>query len=214
MSSKDVVDKAVNVAAGYVDKNDDVVTCCRCRRARASNQVLLRVRFAEVSRSAMTELGASLFTSPNGYKNVHRPRARTQQYAAPVFDNWRPERDEQARSFSDFLNLFLFDDKHELGAVIKALQTRGLFQSLAEPNLVAESGKEASFLAGGEFPMPIAQGAGGNVAISVQLQGIRRPAELHAGGSRRPRAPEGAARGQHARLRQRASCCRASGSRR
>ena len=77
--------------------------------------------------------------------------------------------------FSDFLNLFLFDTKHELGTVIKALQTKGLFQSLAEPNLVAESGKEASFLAGGEFPVPIAQGSGDSVAITVQYKefGIR-----------------------------------------
>ena len=44
--------------------------------------------------------------------------------------------------------------------MIKALQTKGLFQSLAEPNLVAESGKEASFLAGGEFPVPVVQGSG------------------------------------------------------
>ena len=44
--------------------------------------------------------------------------------------------------------------------MIKALQTKGMFQSLAEPNLVAESGKEASFLAGGEFPVPVAQGSG------------------------------------------------------
>ena len=68
--------------------------------------------------------------------------------------------------FSDFLNLFLFDAKHQLGTVIKALQTKGQFQSLAEPNVVAESGKEASFLAGGEFPVPIAQGGQSN-AISV-----------------------------------------------
>ena len=55
------------------------------------------------------------------------------------------------------------------------MQQRGLFQSLAEPNLVAESGKEASFLAGGEFPVPIAQGSGANLAISVQFKefGIR-----------------------------------------
>src|SRR4029079_8217501 len=45
-------------------------------------------------------------------------------------------------------------------------QTKGQFQSLAEPNLVAESGKEASFLAGGEVPVPIAQGGQSN-AISV-----------------------------------------------
>ncbi len=59
--------------------------------------------------------------------------------------------------------------------MIRVLQTKGMFQSLAEPNLVAESGKEASFLAGGEVPIPIAQGTGGNVAISVQYKefGIR-----------------------------------------
>ena len=59
--------------------------------------------------------------------------------------------------------------------LIKALQNKGLFQSLAEPNLVAESGKEASFLAGGEFPVPIAQGSGANIGVSVQFKefGIR-----------------------------------------
>jgi pilus assembly protein CpaC len=59
--------------------------------------------------------------------------------------------------------------------LLRALQTRGLFQSLAEPNLVAESGKEASFLAGGEFPIPIAQGSGANIGISVQFKefGVR-----------------------------------------
>src|SRR5439155_22401049 len=78
-------------------------------------------------------------------------------------------------TFSDFLNLFLFSEKYDIGAMVKALSSRGLFQSLAEPNLVAESGKEASFLAGGEIPIPIAQGTGGNVAISVQYKefGIR-----------------------------------------
>src|SRR5205814_3784641 len=78
-------------------------------------------------------------------------------------------------TFSDFLNFFLFNEKYDIGVMIKALQSKGLFQSLAEPNLVAESGKEASFLAGGEFPVPIAQGSGGNVAISVAYKefGIR-----------------------------------------
>src|SRR5439155_6136803 len=92
---------------------------------------------------------------------------------APVFDNSDPTREKLV--FSDFLNLFLFDAKHQLGTVSKALQTRGQFQSRAEPNLVAESGKEASFLAGGEFPVPVAQGSGANLAISVQYKefGVR-----------------------------------------
>jgi len=172
VSSKDIVDKAANVAGGYVEKAAEVVNLLRLQETPTSNQVLLRVRFAEVSRSALTDLGASFFTGPNGYKN-YVARSTTQQYAAPVFDNSDPEREKLV--FSDFLNLFLFDTKHQLGTVIKALQTKGLFQSLAEPNLVAESGKEASFLAGGEFPVPIAQGSGNSVAISVAYKefGVR-----------------------------------------
>ena len=171
VSSKDVSDKARNVAGGYVDKAEEVVNLLRMQEAAASNQVLLRVRFAEVSRSAITDLGASLFTGANGYKDV---LARsTTGTSAPAFDLSDPTGGKLV--FSDFLNLFLFDAKHQLGTVIKALQTKGQFQSLAEPNLVAESGKEASFLAGGEFPVPIAQGSGGNTTISVQYKefGVR-----------------------------------------
>jgi len=184
-SSKELADKAVVVAAGYTDKLDDVVNLLKLQEGVASNQVLLRVRFAEVSRTALTELGASLFTSPLGIKNT-LGRVTTQQFAAPGFDElqWTKSSSDfgsdvtsaQGKfTFSDFLNLFLFSEKYDIGAMIRALSTRGLFQSLAEPNLVAESGKEASFLAGGEIPIPIAQGTGGNVAISVQYKefGIR-----------------------------------------
>ena len=62
---------------------------------------------------------------------------------------------------SDFLNLFIARTDIPIGAVIKALQQKNLLQILAEPNLIAVNGKEASFLAGGEFPFPIVQpGAG------------------------------------------------------
>ena len=57
-------------------------TCCRCARARASNQVLLRVRFAEVSRSALTELGASLFTGADRLQELARRAPTTQQFSA------------------------------------------------------------------------------------------------------------------------------------
>ena len=95
--------------------------------------------------------------------------------------------------FSDFLNFFLFNSKHDLGMVIKALQNKGLLQSLAEPNLVAESGKEASFLAGGEFPVPIAQAQRRHGGRDRDVQGIRHSPELHADRERRSRSPEGQA---------------------
>jgi pilus assembly protein CpaC len=167
-SSKYIAEKAVEVAAGYVEKKEDVVNLLQVQTG-GTNQVLLRVRFAEVNRTALTELGAAYIL--NGFKTDWFGRATTQQYPAPDFDSDKPG----GLVFSDFLNLFVFNNKEGLGAVIKALQTKGMFQSLAEPNLVAESGKEASFLAGGEIPVPIAQGTGGNVAISVQWKefGIR-----------------------------------------
>jgi pilus assembly protein CpaC len=187
VTTKDVIEKAVSVAAGYVEKKDDVVTLLQVQNG-AANQVLLRVRFAEVSRSAMTELGASIFTSPLGIEN-NIGRITTQQFPAPTFEdlsatktgpNWsdfgHPVTSADGKlSFSDFLNFFLFNEKYDLGVTIKALQQRGLFQSLAEPNLVAESGKDASFLAGGEFPIPVVQGSGANLAINVVFKefGIR-----------------------------------------
>src|SRR6266487_4567250 len=186
VSNKDVSERAIKVAAGYVDKADEVVNLLRMQESQASNQVLLRVRFAEVSRSAMTELGVGLFTSPTGVKNT-LGRVTTEQFTAPGFTDLKyskpdskfgtePSSAEGKFTFSDFLNLFLFSEKYDLGAMVKALQTRGLFQSLAEPNLVAESGKEASFLAGGEIPIPIAQpGGGGGTSITIQFKefGVR-----------------------------------------
>ncbi len=165
------MERAVSVAAGYVDKKDDVVTLLRVQDVGMSNQVLLKVRFAEVSRNALTQLGASWIS--DGYRNTVGS-ITTGQFPAPFFDqNKATVGDRQV--YSDYLNLFLFDFGHDLAAVAKALQAKGLFQSLAEPNLVAESGKEASFLAGGEFPIPVAQASGANIAISIVFKefGVR-----------------------------------------
>src|SRR5687768_11955916 len=77
--------------------------------------------------------------------------------------------------FSDFLNLFFFDRKEGIGGVLKALESKGYFQSLAEPNLIAYNGQEASFLAGGEFPIPVVQGSAGSNTITIVFKefGVR-----------------------------------------
>jgi pilus assembly protein CpaC len=168
VSSKYVVDKAAEVAAGYVKKAEDVVNLLKQQEGLASQQVMLRVRFAEVSRSAMTELGSSFVA--NGFKDG-RWFARTATGGVPA-----PEWDKDGKLvFSDFLNLFLFDSKNQIAGVVRALQNKGLFQSLAEPNLIAENGKEASFLAGGEYPYPVVQGTGGGTSVTIQFKefGVR-----------------------------------------
>jgi pilus assembly protein CpaC len=170
VSSKYIVDRASSLALGYVDKAENVVNLLRQQETNVTNQVLLRVRFAEVSRSAMQELGGSYFTGPNG-KGDWIARGTTQQYAAPDFEK------DKGLVFSDFLNLFMFNTEEQLGAVIRALKGRGLFQSLAEPNLITQDGKEASFLAGGEYPYPVVQGGtgGGSSAVTIVFKefGVR-----------------------------------------
>ena len=185
VSTKEVGDRMVDVAAGYVEKRDEVINVLQLQPPRPTNQVLLRVRFAEVSRSALTEFGINLFTGPTGVNNT-LGRVTTQQFTAPTFSDMQWSKESSSfgaevteasgkLDFSDFLNFFLFSQRYDLGIMVRALQSRGLFQSLAEPNLVAESGKEASFLAGGEFPIPVVQGTASNAAVSVQFKefGIR-----------------------------------------
>ena len=171
VSGKYVIDKAANVAGGYVEKKENVVNLLKQQEGVASNQVMLRVRFAEVSRTRDAGARRVALHRRRPATRTTIARTTTQQFSAPNFDELTPQaadldgdrdrRDRQVRRFSDFLNLFLFNNKYNIGTVIKALSEKGLFQSLAEPNLIATNGKEASFLAGGEYPYPVVQGGGG-----------------------------------------------------
>jgi pilus assembly protein CpaC len=168
VSSTYVIEKAADVAGGYVEKKENVVNLLKQQEGVASNQVMLRVRFAEVSRSAMQELGATLIANGAGPNNQWYGRTAPPGVPSPTFDDGR-------LVFSDFLNLFLFNSKEGLGAAVRALQTKGLFQSLAEPNLVATNGREASFLAGGEYPYPVVQSGSGTNSTTILFKefGVR-----------------------------------------
>jgi len=168
VSAKYVIDRAKSLAVGYVEKPENIVNLLRQQESVTTNQVMLKVRFAEVSRTAMQELGASFFTGPNG-KGDWIGRSTTQQYAAPEFDK------EKGLVFSDFLNLFAFNTEEQLGAAVRALKGRGLFESLAEPNLITQDGREASFLAGGEYPYPVVQGSAGQQSVTIVFKefGVR-----------------------------------------
>jgi pilus assembly protein CpaC len=74
--------------------------------------------------------------------------------------------------------MFYFRPDLNLGATIRDLQQKNIIQILAEPNLLTATGKEASFLAGGEFPYPVVQGTTGGTtgnAITIQFReyGVR-----------------------------------------
>jgi pilus assembly protein CpaC len=137
-----------------------VINMLQLPSGQESQQVMLQVRFAEVNRRAITELGVNFVVNRPDYLG----RSTTQQFAAPTIDN---QQGEDKTVFSDFLNLFFFNRQEGWGAIVKALQSKGFFQSLAEPNLIAYNNQEASFLAGGEIPVPVVQGAGANSAVTV-----------------------------------------------
>ena len=178
VSSTAVMLRAGEIATAAATKRK-IINMLQVPGGSESQQVLLQVRFAEVNRRALRELGVSLFTSGRGLWNTWG-RLTTQQFPAPSFDNMEStkvngELTEQSGelTFSDFLNIFFLNAKYDFGAVVRALQQSGQFQSLAEPNLIAYNGQEASFLAGGEFPVPVVQGATGSVTVQFKEFGVR-----------------------------------------
>jgi pilus assembly protein CpaC len=181
ISSSVVADKILEVVKGAAPK----VTSMMEVPAVPTGEILLQVRFAEVDRTALTQLGFNIFSTGVG-KTIGS--ITTQQFGGG--QSWNlsdtfPVNGPQAQAGKTFtttqaitnaLNIFLFNPNIHLGATIQALQSRNLFQILAEPNVMTESGKEASFLAGGEFPYPVVTSVGtGTPTISIQFKefGIR-----------------------------------------
>jgi pilus assembly protein CpaC len=161
VSSNAIMLKAAEIAT-LSNAKYKVINLLQLPGGTESQQVMLQVRFAEVNRQALRELGASYSVNRTDWAG----RATTQQFTPPLID-------DTGTTFSDLLNLFFFWRSEGVGVVIKALQQKGLFQSLAEPNLIAYNGKEASFLAGGEFPVPYASGNQGQITIQFKEFGIR-----------------------------------------
>jgi pilus assembly protein CpaC len=147
-----------------------------------TGEILLQVRFAEVDRSAVSELGVNIFSTGAG----NTIGSITTGQFSPI-QSWQLQDTfptagvptaNKVNTTATALNLFLFNPQIHLGVAIQALQSRNLLQILAEPNLMTESGKEATFLAGGEFPYPSIQSFGGGgttPAVTVQFKefGIR-----------------------------------------
>jgi pilus assembly protein CpaC len=130
-------------------------------------QVTLKVRIAEVNRSLLKKIGVNLLASDptGGFKfgiaqgaGIFLPTpGETSDQAGQII------RSAVGTTLSGGGKLFGLD---LLGSLDLA-QTDGLVTTLAEPNLTALSGETASFLAGGEFPVPVAQG---NSAISIEYK--------------------------------------------
>ena len=170
VSDEEVAKRAGMIAEAYTHNVVNVLSYGPV----GAQEVLLEVKFAEVDRSAMTQLGVNFFstgaantigTVTTGQFGGFGPQTVTQTTGQSVSTPLT-----NSQTLNDVLNLFLFRPDIHLGAVIRALETKNLLQILAEPNLIAVNGKEASFLAGGEFPFPIVQPGQGCTAVTIQLK--------------------------------------------
>ena len=131
-------------------------------------QVLLRVRLAEVTRSAIQNVGSRfLRVDPTNLRGADEIGVGAAGFTGDFLGSGPDV------TFSDAVNFFLFHEPSNVAAFIRALREEGSFRSLAEPNLLAFPGEEASFLAGGEFPFPVVQGQTGAVTVDYREFGVR-----------------------------------------
>lgn len=171
VTTEDVAKHAGALASAYSKNVVNVLTFGPV----GAEEVLLEVKFAEVDRSAATQIGFNLFTTGAGNTIGQTSTGQFGGITPGAINNTVNSNGTgtttSSPTISNALNLFFFNPQVHLGVVIAALQSRNLLQILAEPNLVALNGKEASFLAGGEFPFPVVQpGAGGVSTVTIQFR--------------------------------------------
>jgi pilus assembly protein CpaC len=168
VTTEDVAKRAGELASAYSKNVINVLTFGPV----GAQEVLLEVKFAEVDRSAITQLGANVFSTGAGnvigttttgqFGGFGSQSISQTQGQSPPF--------QASQTISSVLNLFLFQPNVHLGTVIEALESKNLLQILAEPNLIAVNGKKASFLAGGQFPFPIVQPGQGFTAVTISFK--------------------------------------------
>lgn len=171
--NKEEGDRAVAVAGSFAKT---VVNNLGVNVGMAEKQILLRVKFAELDRVREVQYGVNLLGAPGGTligatTGQFTSTTTTGSLQVPATTGGS----NAVATITQALSLFAFDPKLNLGAFLKALESQSILQTLAEPNLVTTNGKEASFLVGGEFPVPVVQGGSGAGAVTVQFRefGIR-----------------------------------------
>jgi len=164
VASPEDVEEAQRLVQAYVGEGTQVIS--RLRTA-VPLQVTLKVKIAEVSRSLLKSIGVNLLTETGGKFSIGI--AQGQGIFLPPPGNSNPDilpsiiRSPVGSTLSGVGRLFGMDIMSSLDLA----EADGLVTTLAEPNLTALSGETASFLAGGEFPIPVSQSLG---AVSIEYK--------------------------------------------
>lgn len=163
VSSTARLDRALDLAQRYApDRVSNLMS------VGGTQQVMLKVRFAEMQRSVSKALSSSLSLNGTSLQNGRNIRGGSNTTVGEAgitnaLNNIVPTANANNGAF-----LFGFGAGGvEVGVLLEALESRGVVRSLAEPNLTALSGQQATFLAGGEYPVPVSSEDG---AISVEYK--------------------------------------------
>ncbi len=161
-------DRAVQIASTA----GKVVNLLYVKVPQAEPQIMLKVRFASIDRNKSKQLGINAFST--GVGNVLGGISTGQSGSNSLSGS---NGAAATGSGSNNANITAYFPGLGFGAAIQALESKGLVEMLAQPNLLAFNGKQASFLAGGEYPFPVVQGSSGttgpSVSISFKEYGIR-----------------------------------------
>lgn len=166
VSSEELITAAAAVASVFAPQGK-VISLLTLRDVQPQ-QVLIQVQVAEVARTALRELGFSARFLDGVFQGGAFPGAPFFPPLGLISGALSPD-----LAFSDIANLFFSSPNRDFAGLVRALAERDLLRTLAKPNLVTQSGKEASFLSGGEFPFPVAQETGQSVTIEFKPFGVR-----------------------------------------
>jgi pilus assembly protein CpaC len=167
VTSKAVYDQAAALASGF---GKTIVNNLQVADTKVERQILLRIKFAELSRSASNQFAVNLVstgaTNTIGQVSTGQASSTTPSSVGSG---------QSTFTISNALNIFAFRPDLNLGAFIQALEQHNLLQTLDEPTLMTTDGKEATFLVGGEFPIPVLQGGANSGAVTIQFRefGVR-----------------------------------------
>lgn len=174
-SSQEIIDRAIALLKPFAQS---VVSNAQIAPQRGVRQIALQIVFAELDRTKATSVGVNLLSTgaantPGRITTGQFSSANPSQVQGTIGGSLTGT--STTFNLANALNIFAFRPDLNLGAAIQALENEGVLQILARPNLVATDGKEAKFVVGGEFPVPVVQAGATPGAITVQYRefGIR-----------------------------------------
>jgi pilus assembly protein CpaC len=164
VSSIGALDRALDLAGRYApDRISNLMS------VGGTQQVMLKVRFAEMQRSVSKNLASSLAINGTVAGGKVGTRGGTGVYTAgsEISGVFGGSDYNSPSGTQGNMTLGFSAGSLQFAVLLEALESKGVVRTLAEPNLTALSGQEAKFLAGGEYPIPV---AGGNNGISIEYK--------------------------------------------